>query len=209
MPGAPFSADQVTIRTRVGADGKSVETRESRRIFRDSSGRTREDITPGLADTPKMEPLALIRDPVAGVVYALEAPTQTAHRLVIPKPPNGGPVMSSYGMPFPANSGKPDETPKGRGDVKSESLGTQTIQGIEAQGGRTTVTWSAESQGTERDVVSVNEMWISRELGMLLLQKRSDASSGIAVMQLENIRRDEPDASLFVAPPDYQIVDLH
>jgi hypothetical protein len=209
IPGAPFSANQVIIRTRAGADGKSVETRESRRVFRDSLGRTREDMTPGLSPTPEMEPLVLIRGPVAGVIYALETPSQTAHRWVIPKPPNGGPAMGfSYGIPFPANNGKPDQFPKGRPTVKSESLGTRTIQGIDAQGFRTTMTWSAESQGTERDVVSVDERWMS-ELGMALLLKHSDGSSGTAVMQLENIRREEPDASLFVVPAEYQIVDLH
>ena len=152
-------------------------------------------------------PLASIYDPVAGAIYTLEAATQTALRGVIPEQPDAGPAWG-FGIPFPANNGTPDQFPKGRPDVKSESLGTKTIHGIEVEGSRITMTWSARFPGIRRNVVYVDEKWISRELGMALVSKHSDASSGSAVMQLENIRREEPDASLFVVPPDYQIVDL-
>jgi len=152
-------------------------------------------------------PLASIYDPVAGAIYTLEAATQTALRGVIPEQPDAGPAWG-FGISFPANNGMPDQFPKGRPDVKSESLGTRTIQGIDAQGTRITMTWSARSSRIRRDVVSVDERWISRELGMALVLKRSVGGSASAVVQLENIRREEPDASLFVVPPDYRITDV-
>lgn len=206
MPGAPFSSDLVTIHEQTQADGKITEIRYSRRIYRDSSGRLREELAPGVAAPPGAERLVvLIHDPVAGILFALEVTRQIAHRMVIPKPPDGRPHPFGYGIPFPVNDGT---YPKGISDFKSESLGTQTLQGIEVQGLRTTTTWSAESQGTEKDLVSVDEMWISNALGMALMIKRTDFRWGTDTQQLENIQREEPDASLFVVPPDYRIVDM-
>jgi len=208
---APFSALWVTIGTQVAADGKSSETRESRRVYRDSSGRIREDLVPGFTDDPSNEsPAVMIRDSVTGIVYVLETPTRVAHKIMPPTLPSGAVQGAFYGynMPFPANDGRTPPPPKGRPDVKSEALGTRAIQGIEAQGSRTTLTWSAASQGTERDVVSIDEKWIARELGMALVMKRSDARSGTKIMQLEKIERAEPDASLFMVPADYQMVDM-
>ena len=206
IPGVPFSADQVTLHQQTHADGTITETRDSRRIFRDSSGRLRQDLTPRDAAAPGMEPLLLlINDPVASILYALEVPTQIAHRVVIPKPPDGQPMSFSYDIPFPANDGK---FPKGRPDFKSESLGTQIMQGIEVQGQRTTTTWSRESQGSDKDLISVNEMWTSKALGIAVMIKRTDFRWGTDTQQLENIQREEPDASLFVVPPDYHIVDM-
>lgn len=206
IPGAPFSADQVTLTTRTQADGKATESRELRRVYRDSAGRLWQDITPGAGASPDMEPvLIMITDPVERVIYALETPTRVAHRIVLRKPPGGGEAMGfGYGIPYPGGQAMP----KGKPDFKSESLGTQTMQGIEVQGSRTTTTWPAEAQGGGRDLVSVNEMWISKELGMAVLIKRSDFRWGTAIQQLENIQRKEPDASLFLVPSDYHIEDM-
>lgn len=75
-------------------------------------------------------------------------------------------------------------------------------------GRRTTTTWSAESQSAGKDLVSIEEMWISNALGMAPLIKRTDFRWGTDTQQLENIQREEPDASLFVVPLDYRIVDF-
>jgi hypothetical protein len=139
--------------------------------------------------------------------YALEVTRKIAHRLVIPKPPDGShPIMGfSYGIPFPGNDGT---YPTGKPDFKSESLGSRTMQGIEVVGRRTTTTWSTESRGANKDLVSVEEMWISDALGMAPLIKRTDFRWWTDTQQLENIQREEPDASLFVVPPDYRIVEM-
>jgi hypothetical protein len=207
IPGAPFSADLVTTHEQTQADGEITETHDSRPIYRDSSGRLREELAPGVAARPGPErPVVLIHDPVAGIVYALEVTRKIAHRLVIPKPPpDGHPLPYGYGIPFPGNDGTyPTTNP----DFKSESLGTQTMQGIEAAGQRTTTTWPAKSQGTYKDLVSVEEMWISNALEMALMIKRTDFRWGTDTQRLENIQREEPDASLFAIPPDYRIVDM-
>jgi hypothetical protein len=206
MPGAPFSADVVTIHEQTQANSKIIETRDSRKIYRDSSGRLRYELAPGFASRPGPERLVVvINDPVASILYVLEVARKIAHREVIPKWPDGRPHPFGYGMPYPANDGT---YPTSKPDFKSESLGTQTMQGIEVEGRRTTTTWSVKSQGADKDLVSVEEMWISKALGMAPLIKRTDFRWGTDTQQLENIRREEPDASLFVVPPDYSIVDF-
>jgi len=197
----------VTIHEKTQADGEITQTRDLERIYRDSSGRLRQEPTSGVAARPgPKRPVAMINDPVAGVFYVLEVGRKIAHRLVIPKSPDGRThPMFGYGIPYPGNDGT---YPTSKPDFKSESLGTQTIQGIEVVGRRTTTTWSAESQGPGKDLVSVEEMWISNALGMAPLIKRTDFRWGTDTQQLENIQREEPDASLFLVPPDYRIVDF-
>ena len=205
-PGAPFSADVVTTHLKAQANGKITETRDSRRIYRDSSGRLRQELAPGVAARPGQERLVvLINDPVASMLYVLEVARKIAHRTVIPKWPDGRSHPSGYGVPYPANDGT---YPTGKPDFKSESLGTQTIQGIEVEGLRMTTTWPADSQGTDKDLVSVEEMWISNALGMAPLIKRTHFRWGTDTQQLENVQREEPDASLFVVPPDYSILEI-
>jgi hypothetical protein len=207
MPGAPFSADLMTIHEKTQADGEITKTRDLERIYRDSSGRLRQEPTSGVAARPgPKRPVVMINDPVAGIFYVLEVSRKIAHRLVIPKSPDGRThPMIGYGIPYPGNDGT---YPTSKPDLKFESLGMQTMQGIEVAGRRTTTTWSAESQGAGKDLLSVEEMWISNALGMAPLIKRTDFRWGTDTQQLENIRREEPDASLFVVPPDYSIVDF-
>ncbi len=206
IPGAPFSADVVTIHEKTQANGKITETRYSRRIYRDSSGKLRQELTPGVTARTGAEPVVLLHDPVAGVVYALEVTKRIAHRMMIHKSPDvRSYTVIGYGIPYPGNDGT---YPTGKPDFKSETIDTQTIQGIEVEGQRTTTTWSAASQGADKDLVSVEEMWISDALGMALVIKRTDFRWGTDIQKLENIQCEEPDASLFVVPSDYSIVDI-
>ncbi len=194
VPGWPFSADVVTVHSKTAPDGKTAETRTVSKIHRDSLGRLWQDLTPREGGPADMEPVVFtITDPVAGVLWALETPTRVAHRFTIPKEARAG---FGYGIPY--RGGVP--FPEGKPEVKSEPLGTQTMQGIEVVGFRTTITRSAET--------SVDERWIANKLGIAVLLKRVDRRLGDATQQLENIQREEPDPSLFLVPPDYHIEEM-
>jgi hypothetical protein len=91
------------------------------------------------------------------------------------------------------------------GDAKSESLGTQTIEGVRAEGSRTTFTIPAGKIGNERPIVTVSERWYSPELQVVVMSKTSDPRVGETTYRLANITRAEPDPSLFQVPPDYTI----
>jgi len=59
--------------------------------------------------------------------------------------------------------------------------------------------------GNDRELVSTNESWQSKELGMAVLSKNSDPRSGERTTKLTNVSRAEPDATLFQVPSDYTI----
>ena len=59
--------------------------------------------------------------------------------------------------------------------------------------------------GNDREVISTNESWQSKELGMAVLSKNSDPRSGERTTKLTNLNRGEPDPALFQVPADYTI----
>ncbi len=84
-------------------------------------------------------------------------------------------------------------------------LGKQIIEGIEAEGTRTTTTISAGKIGNERDIDIVSERWYSPELQTVVMSKHDDPRTGTNVYRLTNITRDEPARTLFEVPADYTI----
>ena len=92
-------------------------------------------------------------------------------------------------------------------DVQQEDLGTQVIEGVVAQGHRTTQTWPAGSMGNDRPFQVVNENWFSPDIKETVLSINRDPRSGESTNKLINISRSEPSADLFMPPADYQVVD--
>ena len=94
-----------------------------------------------------------------------------------------------------------------RQNAKTEDLGQQTIQGVVAQGHRTTMTIPAGQMGNERPIDIVNETWYSPELQTTVRSKHSDPRFGDTTYELTNIERAEPDPMLFQVPSDYKVED--
>jgi hypothetical protein len=88
-----------------------------------------------------------------------------------------------------------------------EQLGKQTIEGVEAEGTRTTVTIPAGEIGNERPIEIVSERWYSPELQLVVMTRNSDPRTGETTYKLTNINRAEPAKSLFEVPSDYTIQD--
>ena len=65
----------------------------------------------------------------------------------------------------------------------------------------------AGTAGNDREVVLTKEFWYSPKLGVNLVVKRMDPTQGTQVFTVFNISLAEPDARLFVAPPDYKMMD--
>ena len=89
---------------------------------------------------------------------------------------------------------------------KLDDLGTQSFDGVKAQGARITITIPAGQIGNERSLELVNEAWYSSDLQTTVMTKRSDPRTGETVFRLAAITRAEPDHSLFELPADYKIV---
>lgn len=86
-----------------------------------------------------------------------------------------------------------------------EQLGKQFIEGVEAEGTRTTVTIPAGEIGNEKPIEIVSERWYSPELQMVVMTKHSDPRSGETIYKLTNISRLEPAKALFEVPADYTV----
>jgi hypothetical protein len=88
-------------------------------------------------------------------------------------------------------------------DAQKESLGTQVIEGVQAEGTRTTMTIPAGAIGNDLPIKIVSERWYSPELKTVVMSRHSDPRMGDTVYQLTNVNRSEPARSMFEAPGDY------
>jgi hypothetical protein len=119
-------------------------------------------------------------------------------------------------MPIPAArpAGAGPAHPEGRGErwqaaLKTEDLGTQTIQNVSAQGKRVTRVIPAGREGNEKEIDVVTETWYSPDLQVVVMSKTSDPRFGDSVYQLNSITRAEPDPALFAVPSDYTVKAGH
>lgn len=92
-------------------------------------------------------------------------------------------------------------------NAKTEALGKQNINGVEAEGTRSTVTIPAGEIGNERAIEIISERWYSPELQVIVMTRHSDPRFGETSYQLMNINRNEPARELFQVPPGYSIRD--
>jgi hypothetical protein len=202
ISGQPFSADQVV--NRVPAPNVRNElTLQTTHVYRDSLGRTRIDVP--IPTSPAYSPLVNIYDPVAGVNYGLDTKNKVARRFAIPgfKPGPAIPAQgSSASVPIMTFCKFPPCTLP-----TSESLGTEFINGLAAEGQRITSVYrvSESSADQQRTVV---ERWYSPELNLILLEKES-GPLGDSTTRIENLNRAEPDPLLFQVPSDYLVVDAY
>jgi hypothetical protein len=87
----------------------------------------------------------------------------------------------------------------------TESLPAQSVNGVTANGSRTTLTIPVGQIGNDRPIQVVSETWYSSDLQMMVKSSNSDPRFGDASFELTNISRGEPDPSLFQIPADYTV----
>lgn len=92
-------------------------------------------------------------------------------------------------------------TPRGPGVVAP--LGSRDIEGVKANGERTSWTIEAGKVGNEKPIVITREVWTAPELMLTVLSRDHDPRSGESNYRLVNLKRGEPDAALMRVPADY------
>src|SRR5277367_2531846 len=207
VTGAPFSATFSTQTTQALADGNQIRRSATGTFARDSQGRTRRDMTlpaigPWSTSGEAAPHVVFINDSVAGTQFMLEPDRKIARQM---QRFRGG---KEGGGPPPDADGASPAGPEGvnnRRNVTTTSLGTQTINGVQAEGTRVTHTIPAGAIGNANPIVITNERWYSSELQTVVMIKRSDPRMGTTTFQLTNIQKQEPDASLFQVPADYTV----
>jgi hypothetical protein len=89
-----------------------------------------------------------------------------------------------------------------------EDLGTETIEGLEAQGSRATLTIAAGEMGKNAPQVSAHEKWFAPAIGMVIREISEMTGLEQRTKELVEFSADEPDPSLFEPPADYKLVKL-
>jgi len=206
VKGAPFSGDLVTESTETLADGNRIRQTSTAHLVRDGEGRIRrEESLAGLgalAAGGSAQQVVFIHDPVAGANYALDPVHKTANKSAWIEPASGT-------HPFAAAIEARREMRSGavHPSAKTEALGAAAIEGLQAQGTRTTVTIAAGAIGNDAPIQVVTERWYSADLQMVVLSKRTDPRSGETVSRLTNVSRAEPSSALFQVPPDFKVTE--
>src|SRR5258707_14574988 len=199
VKGAPFSAVATSETTQTLADGNHISRKTQTNLYRDSLGRFRKEVT-----LPAIGPLAAsgqphsfieISDPVVGTAYVLEPDQKIARQM--PGPIGSGMQVRTKGGPGGANVFYRNFKEIPEAEAKTESLGIETIGGVNAEGTRTTRTIAAGEIGNEKPITIVSERWYSPDMQMDVKSTHSDPRFGNTTYTLTYIQRTEPTATLF------------
>jgi hypothetical protein len=230
---APFAAQAVTEFTQTLEDGNRIDRRYLSSIARDSRGRTRREeeialigpfFTAANAGAPR---LVTIVDADAGVTYTLDEEQRVAFRslragdkqlLELTKLNEAlktkvvGRIIDGSGRAAAAEIKKAEAALQKQSDAAAEQtttqdLGSRTIEGVRAQGTRTTTTIPTGAIGNVRPIEIVSERWFSAELQMPVLITRRDPRNGETTYRLTNILRGEQQDGLFTVPAGYEVRD--
>ena len=214
VKGAPYSATATTETTQTLPDGNRIHQIASSNLYRDSAGRTRREQSlnglGSLAADGNLPQVVFINDPVEGVSYSLNPSSRVAQKAPERAWGMAGPPPRGPDRAMPPLAGSPGmRGPRGPGraamESKTESLGSQTFEGVVAQGTRTITTIPAGRIGNEQPIQIVSERWYSPDLQLVVMSKQSDPRSGETVYRLSNISRSEPPPSMFAVPADYKV----
>jgi hypothetical protein len=205
---APYSAQSVTQLSQTLADGTHIQRSSKATVARDSQGRTRTEQTmsaigPLAASGSALRTTVFIHDPVAGMSYVLDPNAKTVRQTQV-----SSRVVRGGRFAPGARPGPPPDAARGSRHgqaATTEDLGTQVIQGVNAQGKRTTRTIPAGEAGNDRAIDIVTETWFSPDLQVVVMSKTGDPRFGESVYQLTNISRVEPDPALFTVPSSYSV----
>ncbi len=191
VKGAPFSAQAISENVQTLSNGIKLTQKSTGLIYRDGEGRMRREQElagvgpfPSLGETPRM---IFINDPVANVHYVLDAENKKARK-----------------MRYSAD-GPPMKPPPTSSEAKTESLGKQTIEGVEAEGTRSTIIIPIGQIGNDQPIDIISERWYSPTLQTVVMTKYNDPRFGTRSYRLTNIKLEEPPRTLFVVPSDYTV----
>jgi len=189
VTGQPYSAQVTFKHSQTLQDGNQTNTAM---VYRDSQGRTRvEETRPAKSGTT--EQIIRITDPTARVSYVLDPAKKTARRFMLPPP------RATNFQQRPRAGSNPN--------VSTQSLGSQTIDGLLAQGTQVTRTIPAGQMGNNGPIQVVNTRWYSTDLSIDLSASTTDPLHGNSSTTLADLSREEPAGTLFQVPSDYTVVN--
>jgi hypothetical protein len=217
----PFTGQWVTKSVFTAADGREESLEMTELIARDSQGRVRFEKSGGFL-RPRGE-----REAAVSVAHEGETPGTNKEATVtvidIVDCPNGKTIVLQPNQRIfsitqiaaasvgnrPYRSMLSTFLGKQNPRFLVEDLGYKEIDGIQARGIKVTQIGAEEDGEWNGKPIVISKEWASEDLAATLVNIRSDVrKGGSRAMTLTNIKREEPDASLFEIPPDYKIFSI-
>jgi hypothetical protein len=200
MPNAPFAATVRAEWIRHLPDGSNITLKNHRIVVRDSAGRIYQERALFVPDDGKHVSTVRqieISDPAAHEIYVCRVAERFCRLMEFsPRAFVASPAVSA-----PPNTAG--------GAVSMESLGTQTISGLETVGSQETTLVESETLGNEAPLLAKREFWYSPQLGINLITKRQNPQfASEQNFEVTDITLGEPDAKLFELPSGYKVIDL-
>ena len=199
IPNAPFSA-VIQVQRSFVRDGSMPALKTTREIGRDSQGRiyneSRMLVPDSFIGTPQLIGVHLY-DPQTRLSTRLDPGTRTFWTGTVSRPPATIPPALVYAAPAGTN------LPQSQ-FVKEEDLGVHEINGLSAHGVRETQTIPADSSGTGKEILVIDEYWYSEDLRINLIIRHSDPRTGSTTMTVTNVARTDPDPARFRVPEGYK-----
>jgi hypothetical protein len=197
----PYTAAYKTTRIQTLANGTTITREDTETRARDSQGRQMNTSTVWLSKQKSVTNVSVI-DPVAHTFTHWNSQGNRATVAPMPGSHTRGCVTRS-------TEPKPLATRTQREKPVVEDLGTESIQGIEAHGTRTTTTIPAGEIGNDVPLDSTFERWVAvnAELGGLTVREIIDEPrSGKSTKELTSFTQGDPDPALFQPPAGYEIL---
>jgi len=215
--GAPYSALGTTETVQTLADGNRIVHTNASHYYRDSSGRTRTELSlsaVGPFTLDESSTVVMITDPVAKQHFVLHPEQKRAD--VLPLGPvalaagAGGAKRAADAGGGVVSTSSPGRCVPGAGSpaATTVSLGQKTLAGLQATGTKTEYTIPAAQIGNEQPITVTSEKWVSEELGVTVSSTQHDPMIGDTQFHLSHIERTEPDPTLFAVPADYMLNDV-
>jgi len=196
----PYTAEYHITRVQTLANGSTITREDTETKARDAQGRQMFSSTVSLSQQKTVTNVT-ITDPVAHTFTHWNSLSNRATVQAMSGPHARG--CESVSTQPGAASTRTQERPV------VEDLGTDSIQGIEAHGTRSTTTIPVGEIGNDVPLVSTFERWVavSPELGGLMVREASDdPRNGKSNRELTSFTKGDPDPSLFQPPSGYEIV---
>ena len=208
VTGAPYSATLTITRVQKLSDGNTITHTTVVKEARDSSGRSYRETQPETQG--RNFTTYSIFDPVSRVSIHWTSNSKQARLTHLPDPSQlessrwarGPQAENSLG---PESAQRAPHVHANFTPPQVESLGSKTIDGLVADGTRSTRMIPAGAEGNDQPIAITHESWVSSDLKIEVLRTDSDPRFGTTTMELSNVSRAEPAAALFAAPAGYAV----
>ena len=222
----PYQAQAVTEMKQTLADGSHIVQTTTATVARDSDGRTvriQKLTTMGPwrssgSSQGDSQTLTTIFDPVSKEHIDFTSDNKVAHVVTMPPLPPGAPggAEAAFSMAYAGSVAGTGQAvtvqaqaiapqASNGAEPKTESLGTETMEGIQATGTRSHDTIPAGTIGNDKDLMITHETWYSPELKLVIQSTQNDPRFGQTTFTLKNIQQGQPDETLFQVPADYKV----